>query len=220
MSGKQRRSQETRRRETQHAIMTAAVAVLSEKGYGGFSSVQVALRAGVSRGALAHYYPDNAALLLAIAQHIIDEAVLSAEERAARKSGQADPIVQFIEDSEAYFMTPAYRGMIELSIAAKRSRAISRKLDSIVLQGRKRLDQTWIVAFTNAGYPEAEARVFVDLTHYLFRGFVLSKAWLPYKPDIPKLLVTWRRAASAALEPATSAASPAPDQKQAGLKVS
>src|SRR6185437_8395863 len=57
--GKQvaRRTQEQRRLQTQAAILAAAVELLTEIGYARFSASGVAARAGVSRGALEHYYP-------------------------------------------------------------------------------------------------------------------------------------------------------------------
>jgi len=59
---KPRRTQLERRNETQAAILSAAVGLLAEHGYAGFSASRVAARAGVSRGAQEHYFPDSAAL--------------------------------------------------------------------------------------------------------------------------------------------------------------
>ena len=50
------RTQAERRRETQAAVMSAAVTLLIEIGYARFSASAVAARAGVSRGALEHYF--------------------------------------------------------------------------------------------------------------------------------------------------------------------
>ncbi|MGP0094758.1 MAG: TetR family transcriptional regulator [Xanthobacteraceae bacterium] len=54
---KRSRPQLERRNETQAAIMSAALRILSDDGYAGFSASRVAARAGVSRGAQEHYFP-------------------------------------------------------------------------------------------------------------------------------------------------------------------
>ena len=51
-----RRTQEQRRRETKDKILRAAIELLVEKGYAGFSTIAVAARAGVSRGARENYF--------------------------------------------------------------------------------------------------------------------------------------------------------------------
>jgi AcrR family transcriptional regulator len=55
-STRPRRTQEERWRTTQQAILEAAIAVLVKEGYAGFSTITVARRAGVSRGAREYYF--------------------------------------------------------------------------------------------------------------------------------------------------------------------
>ena len=62
---KLRRTQIERRSETQAAILSAAIDLLAEHGYAGFSASRVAARAGVSRGAQEHYFPKKNDLIAA-----------------------------------------------------------------------------------------------------------------------------------------------------------
>lgn len=63
---KQARSQATRRR-----LLDAAVEELVEHGYAKLTTQSVARRAGVSRGAQQHHFPDKAALVGEAVRHLI-----------------------------------------------------------------------------------------------------------------------------------------------------
>src|SRR5437667_12800713 len=114
---RKRKTQEQRRRETREAVLNAAVQLLTEADYSRFSAANVATRAGVSRGALERYFPTKNDLLVAVTQHVMDAAVADTKLLAARGPKQSDPIHRFLLDSEHFFFSPVYRGMVELAIA-------------------------------------------------------------------------------------------------------
>ena len=72
---KRRRTQVQRRSETQAAILSAAIELLAEKGYAGFSASGVAARAGISRGAQEHYFPKKSDLIAASTRYAMREAI-------------------------------------------------------------------------------------------------------------------------------------------------
>src|SRR5579863_3759048 len=121
-----RRTQEERRRETQAAILEASIALLIESGYAGFSASRVAARAGVSRGAQEHYFPKKVDLMAAATQQAMDEAVAHARLLAERARHSADPVAQFLLDSEHFFFNPLYRALVESMIAARSDKALAR----------------------------------------------------------------------------------------------
>lgn len=67
-----RRTQAERSTATRTALFDAAIACLYELGYGATSTVVVAARAGVSRGAMLHHFPSKADLMLATLEHVLD----------------------------------------------------------------------------------------------------------------------------------------------------
>jgi AcrR family transcriptional regulator len=67
-----RRTQAERSAATRTALLDAAVDCLFEQGYGGTSTVLVAAKAGVSRGAMLHHFPSKADLMLATLEHVLD----------------------------------------------------------------------------------------------------------------------------------------------------
>ena len=197
---KPRRTQLERRSETQSAILSAAIDLLAENGYDGFSASRVAGRAGVSRGAQEHYFPKKSDLIAAATQHAMQEAVEHARYLAHTATASADPVAKFLTDSEHFFFRPVFRAMIEIMIAARSDRALARIVNPIVLDARQVLNGIWIDTLGSAGYPRENAQRFIELTHYLLRGVFLVANWLPYQIDRAEIIKVWRQLAPAVLE--------------------
>jgi AcrR family transcriptional regulator len=198
---KPRRTQLERRNETQGAILSAAIDLLAEHGYAGFSASRVAAQAGVSRGAQEHYFPKKNDLIAAATRYAMREAVEHARLLARTASESTDPVAKFLKDSEHFFFRPVYRAMIEIMIAARSDRALARILNPIVLDARQTLNGIWIDTLGAAGYPRDNAQRFIELTHYLLRGIFLVATWLPYRIDRSDIIEAWRRLAPAILAP-------------------
>ena len=179
--------------------MSAAVALLIEVGYAGFSASAVAARAGVSRGAQEHYFPTKLDLIAAATRHTMAEAIAHAKTLANRAARSHDPIEKFLADSEHFFLSPVYRAMIEIMIAARSDQALARVCNPIVLDARRTLNGIWARTLRDAGFSPRRAREFIELTHYLMRGIFLVSTWLPYRIDRGRSIKAWRALAAAAL---------------------
>jgi AcrR family transcriptional regulator len=189
---KPRRTQLQRRNETQAAILSAAIDLLANHGYAGFSASRVAAQAGVSRGAQEHYFPKKNDLIAAATRYAMRQAVEHADSLARTASESTDPIARFLKDSEHFFFRPVYRAMIEIMIAARSDRALARILNPIVLDARNTLNGIWIDRLGAAGYARDNAQRFIELTHYLLRGVFLVATWLPYRVDRSEIVEVWR----------------------------
>jgi AcrR family transcriptional regulator len=184
-----------RRRETQAAILSAAIRLLIKEGHIGFSASRVAAMAGVSRGAQEHYFPTKIDLLAAATRHAMNEAVDHARSLAKRATRSTDPTAKFLADSEHFFFSPVYRAMIEIVLAARSDQALSRVCYPIVQEARLVLNGIWIDTLRTAGYPRKNAQQFIELTHYMLRGIFLVSTWPPYEVNRPALIKAWRRLA-------------------------
>jgi AcrR family transcriptional regulator len=192
-----RKTQAQRRAETKSAVLAAAVEVLISNGYANFSSVRVASRAGVSRGALERYFPTKGKLLIAATEYALDTAITNADRLAARAN--AHTVEQFLHDSEHFFFSPTYRALIELAIGVANDRDLAARHRLIVARARRRLNRTWLNSLQAAGFSAESAERFILLTHYLLRGVFLVDSWLPYKPNRKAVLETWSALAPAVL---------------------
>jgi AcrR family transcriptional regulator len=81
---------QARSRATVESIVQAGTRVLSDRGWAGFNTNEVADTAGVSIGSLYQYFPDKEALVEAILQRHLDDvlAVLSESEAGGRSLKQ------------------------------------------------------------------------------------------------------------------------------------
>lgn len=191
-----RRTQDERRRATQGAILAAAIELLVEQGYARFSTIAVARRAGVSRGARENYYRTKYELIAAAWR----AALLRAKEHArklARGKNASDPIDRFLRDSESFFLSHDYMAMLELSVAARTDPKLSRIFHALFKEHRQSHDDIWVDALIASGYDRARVKAFIDMTNLLLRGMALTSVW--QKGGFRAPLVRWRRLASAML---------------------
>lgn len=70
-----RRTQAERRAATRGALLSATIEVLVDHGYAGLTTTLVCERAGVTRGAQAHYFATKAELVVQALSHLTDQLV-------------------------------------------------------------------------------------------------------------------------------------------------
>jgi AcrR family transcriptional regulator len=92
---------------TRAALLDAALESLVARGYAATTTVEIARRAGVSRGAQLHHFPTKAELLTAAVEHLLDRRL--AEDRL---DAAADLLWTM-------FTGPAFVAWVELWIAAR-----------------------------------------------------------------------------------------------------
>jgi len=120
-----RRTQAERRTVTRTKLLGAAVECLTDRGYAGTTVVDVQQRAGVSRGALQHYWPSRAALVVDAVKALFDSmaARLRADMAArAEQVADADPAQRVrlaIELLWSSFDSSLFRAELELWVAAR-----------------------------------------------------------------------------------------------------
>jgi AcrR family transcriptional regulator len=82
-----KKTQKERRDKTRGALLDATVEALISLGYANTSTLEVQKRAGVSRGALLHYYPSRASLMADVVRYL---AELRGKELQAKASSLPD----------------------------------------------------------------------------------------------------------------------------------
>jgi AcrR family transcriptional regulator len=186
-----RRTQEQRRREAKDKILRAAIELLVEKGFAGFSTIAVAARAGVSRGARENYFKTKYDLIDAAWEAALARAEARARRRAEQISVSADPVESFLESSRSFFLGKEYIALLELAMAARTDRRVAKIFQTLFKENRKRHDHVWIDALSRAGYPRRDVTRYIDLANCVFRGAALMSSWgLPaslYQPLLADL---------------------------------
>jgi AcrR family transcriptional regulator len=116
----QRRTQAERRATTVTALLDGALEVLAEVGYANLTTGQVVARAGVTRGALAHYFDTKAELVVAALRHLterlVDEMVDAGGQAAVGERAQYALILDLLFDINA---GPVSTALLELFVASR-----------------------------------------------------------------------------------------------------
>lgn len=115
-----RRSQAERRAATRGALLDATLEVLAEVGYAGLTTSHVVARAGVSRGAQAHYFATKADLVVQALEHLtaglVAELVAQPVRRAAGPRRQYELLLNALWELHT---GSAPTALLELLVAAR-----------------------------------------------------------------------------------------------------
>ncbi len=85
-----RERQQVRSRETFEAILQAAAQVFERRGYAAATTNRIAERAGVSIGSLYQYFPNKAAILVALSERHLQQGI-----------ARLAPLIEFIRGRSA-----------------------------------------------------------------------------------------------------------------------
>jgi AcrR family transcriptional regulator len=102
-----RRTQESRREATRHALIAAARRLFVDRGYAATGTPELVAEAAVTRGALYHHFEDKSDLLMAVAA---DMAFEVADAVAAAASAGLTALQALRSGSHAYFAAMADGG--------------------------------------------------------------------------------------------------------------
>lgn len=205
-----RRTQEERRRATQEAILKAAIDLLVEEGYARFSTIAVAKRAGVSRGARENYFPSKYDLIAAAWR----AALIHAKAQAIKSAGAGgkSAVFRFLDDYESFYLSHVYMALMELQVAARTDARLSRLFHRLYAEHRESHDDIWIEAMMAEGYAPRRVKAFLRSTQYLLRGMALTAVWHVPDADFRTALRQWREQAPQFLR---GPAAPARGRRQA-----
>ena len=116
---RRRRTQEERRAETQAKVLDATIRSLLEHGYARTTTRQVASLAGVSAGAMAHYYPRRADLVAAAIERLVEQRLDAWRDSAPTvRDGSRDSTAELLDLVWADFSSPLFTVVVKLWVAA------------------------------------------------------------------------------------------------------
>ena len=110
---------------TRAALLDAALASLVEDGYAATTTIEVARRAGVSRGAQLHHFPSKAELLTAAVEHLLERRLAEFEQALASIDPSADRLDAAVDIVWSQFRGPVFVAWVELWIAARTDTTLS-----------------------------------------------------------------------------------------------
>jgi AcrR family transcriptional regulator len=206
-----RRTQAERREATRTKLLDAAVECLTEQGYAATSVVDVQQRAGVSRGALQHYWPSRAALMVDAVKALFDSmAARLRADMAAHAARVTNPnptrrIAVAIQLLWSSFDSSLYRAELELWVAARHDA----ELRPLVVEHDRRLGAEITALCRDMFGPQLAAHPrfpqAIELLTHAMRGAALVVDLHPKRR--PHLVPEWHRQTCLALDVAVGGSS-------------
>jgi len=207
VSARPRRTQAQRREETRRVLLEATIACLVELGYRGTTTLAVEARAGVSRGARVHHFPNKAALLSGVADHLFGqfaaqyaEALAATEDARSRRArvrralGMMWAIQQRSENI----------AQLELNMAARTDDELRGGLQQVAERHRALATAAVVHAFPSLG--EELSRSLVETIHATMIGTIMGRNVEPKTDDEPDAILAHLEAMVVAHFPADAPA--------------
>ena len=191
------RTQEQRRAETQAKVLDATVRSVLEDGYAQTTVRHVAELAGVSPGAMAHYFPRRVDLVAAAIEHLARQRIQTGRELAdALPTDPKTRIPALLDLLWADFSSPIFTVFVKLWIAAADDPELYTRLAATERQISRAVTEFVIEAIgelvTREGW---ESRLLIVLA--AMRGLALTER---FEPRSEQRADPWPSARQALLE--------------------
>jgi AcrR family transcriptional regulator len=185
------RDQATRSREAREKLLNAAIEVLLERGYTGFTTKEVAHRAGLSNGALMHHYENMEELVVAATAAVYDECLERARQSADTQEALDDPIARYMADLMAVYFEWPFVAALELAVVARTDPDLMARIRPVMERFWRGRDGLWLEVFAKAGYAPDQAHLALELTLNVVRGLAVHNLWNPVLKESKALLKQW-----------------------------
>ncbi|MDA1074470.1 MAG: TetR/AcrR family transcriptional regulator [Proteobacteria bacterium] len=183
--------QQTKSAITRTTILDAAVDCFFEVGYTKTTTEQIARRAGVSRGAMLHHFPNRFEMISATVAHLNQtrlEMFKNAEARV-QAGAQYSRVEAGIDAYWEQLNTPAFIVFHELKVAAR----TDRELEKVLLPALAEFDKAWYKAVKQA-FPDLALSEAFERTNYLTMYLLdgMAAARLVDGPKVPvAMMMGW-----------------------------
>jgi AcrR family transcriptional regulator len=186
-----RRSQEERSRAARKKLLDATIAVLVERGYGGLSTKEVAMRAGLSSGALVHHFATKADLVIAATTAVYEESIRRGQKVAMSARAARNPVRGFIEDCASVYFEWPFLAALEVLVAARSDIALLEQILPVMRRYREVTNTIWLDVFRRSGIGEADCDLLLNLSLNMVRGMAVNSLWQKDIKRYRELLDSW-----------------------------
>jgi AcrR family transcriptional regulator len=174
-----RRTQEERRAETRGKLLDAAIQSLLDNGYAQTTTRTVASLAGVSAGAMAHYFPRRVDLVAAAIEQLVEKRIAAWREIADEVPTEpAERIPVFLDHLWHDFSGPTFSVFVKLWVAAADEPELHERLAASEERIARSITELAVAAFRDLDAPEGwEGRLRITLA--AVRGLALTERFEP-----------------------------------------
>jgi AcrR family transcriptional regulator len=170
-----RRTQEERSRATQALLLDATLSCLEDLGYARTSAVEVAKRAGVSRGAQLHHFPTKAALVAEAVRHLFERRHAEFLEAFRRLDPAIPRLDAAIDLLWSMVRGPTFVVWIELVVAARTDPELAAEVSALTREFIATVEETFLALFPAADAANPFVSVAPRFALSLLEGVALAR---------------------------------------------
>jgi AcrR family transcriptional regulator len=171
--------------------LNATIESLVTVGYARTTTIEVGERAGLSRGAQLHHYPNKADLLVAAVEHLAEERMrkLQKELGPLLKRSAGDSITPIFDVLWSSYTGPLFWAALELAVAARTDPELKEKFSAL----EKRILGRILSAMKDlTGSSSEEATMVLELTLFVMNGMAVERILDPDDARREQLLERWK----------------------------
>ena len=156
---------------TRRKLLDVAIALLCDGGLSAVTSISVSTRAGLTRGAVQHHFPNRRALLRAVVDEVTAE--LMALPVAFPGETVRERIDAAVDRYWEYFRSPRYTALVQLSLGNPNDVPVRAWVAEEIERSQDLLDRKWHDAFRDTGATRQRIRSARLLVLAALRGFAM-----------------------------------------------
>ncbi len=159
---------------TRNQIVTAAIRCIVESSYSNTTTMKIAEKAGLSRGAMLHHFPSKKDIVRAVVDYLHEKRLLAFRRSIKELPKGADRVKLAVRSYWEHVNHPLYVAIFELAVAAR----TDKELSEILKPAQLAFDQEWY-ATAREVFPEwqSDPEAFdlaLNLTQQLMEGMSIS----------------------------------------------
>ncbi|MFC3614481.1 TetR/AcrR family transcriptional regulator [Lutimaribacter marinistellae] len=167
-------TQEERAKQTKKKVIRATIACLDKQGYAETTFARIQDRAGVSRGAITHHFPNRQALVAATAMELLSNALGPVERRADSTPDAAEPVAELIKHVwDRVVNSSGGRAMVEILVACRTDKELHRLLQDQLHDWDRQSRESVNTAYRGSEPDADDAELLWSIIRNFLRGLIL-----------------------------------------------
>lgn len=188
-----RRAQAERSAEMTERVLDATLDLIHEKGMVEASTVAIAKRAGVSRGAILHHYPQRFDLITAAVDHLLETETDKIRKVSAAFAGGEVDLDALIDYLWGMFSGRLFMITLDYLAVARTDKDLRRHLGPVSLKFNRALDEIWATFFRLNDRERGRIDITLNLTLCLLRGMAVQTVLQHRDPAyFQELIASWK----------------------------
>jgi AcrR family transcriptional regulator len=184
-----RRTQTERSDRTRKLLHEATIALLMEVGYSNTTSLGIAKRAGVSRGAQTHHYPEKIDLIVAATEDMFHAFAEGLSQQAVQLRAGSISLDDFLNRVWMRMLEGDwFYASLEIIVAARGDEELRRRLQPAIFSLHSRFEAIWRGTFAPVPGSDVDPAVIMNVVMNMFRGMAVQAVLRPDRTFLQDML--------------------------------